>query len=257
MKTLTLKEMQELLPDYVFGKLENSSKEVFEQNLPAYPEIQKEARDAKAVFAKFASTDIDAAFRSHTRNLSIKVNSRLERKNRKHRSGGIMKYAIPVACVIALATFMFNKHNNTQVQQVQRENSVATVKTIPSPSNVSIPAEEHTNSTELKNSNPLPRISKSVKPNSGKTNLSVSLPTDELLYCTAPALWFDYGHQPENEHQSSTIVTEMLNEDLAELKAEDAIVTDIFCYNITYNTLEEIDNSEFETIIKEMTYESK
>lgn len=257
MKTLTLKEMQELLPDYVFGKLENSSKEVFEQNLPAYPEIQKEARDAKAVFAKFASTDIDAAFRSHTRNLSIKVNSRLEHKSRKHRSGGIMKYAIPVACVIAVATFMFNKNDNTQVQQVQRENSIATVKTVSSPSNASMPAEEYTNSADLKISNPSPRVSKSVKTNSGRTNLSVSLPTDESLYCTAPALWFDYGHQPENEHQSSTIVAEMLNEDLAELEVEDAIVTDSYSYAIAYNTLEEMDNSEFETLIKEMTDESK
>lgn len=96
MENLTYKKMQELLPEYVFGSLDDNDKLNFEQSLPMYPDLEKEVGEALAVFNKFDSMDIDGEIRKRTQNLSVKVNDKLDLKYQKNqRKSVLIRYAAP------------------------------------------------------------------------------------------------------------------------------------------------------------------
>jgi hypothetical protein len=107
-RILTLKDMQELLPDYVFGRLSVSDKNYFELSLPDYPEIREEINEVKAVFSRFERMDIDKIFESRTRNMSVKVNNRLENAKNRPVSNRLFKYIAPAfGMVFLLAVMLF------------------------------------------------------------------------------------------------------------------------------------------------------
>jgi hypothetical protein len=73
MKELTYKEMQEWLPDYVFGRLHDEDRITFEQFLPQYPDLVDEIKQVNAVFHRIEAMELDKKIDYRTRNLSIKV----------------------------------------------------------------------------------------------------------------------------------------------------------------------------------------
>jgi hypothetical protein len=107
-KELTKMQMEEMLPDYVFERLKCSDRQDFESNLNKFPELQQEIAEVRAVFARFEKMDVDADIRERTRNMSIKVNQKLK-KRRKSAKAGFLKFAVPIAAVLALAMFVFQK----------------------------------------------------------------------------------------------------------------------------------------------------
>jgi len=131
-RNFTHKEMQELLPDYIFGKISPKEKSIFENSLPDYPDIRQEIEEGKAVFQRLENMNIDRLLAQKTRNLSVKVNQRLQRKpNPMERFSWSLKYAVPSFGLIILVLIMiwgneiFKPNKNALEQKVANETSVA------------------------------------------------------------------------------------------------------------------------------------
>lgn len=81
-KNYNRKELEELLPDYVFGRLNSEEKELFEKLIQNYPDLIQEVENVRNVFARLQCMDIDSLLDKKTRNIPFKVSQRfLERKN--------------------------------------------------------------------------------------------------------------------------------------------------------------------------------
>jgi len=112
------KKLQELLPDYVFGRLQNSDKEFFELNYINYPDLVKEVEEIKAVFNRFDKMDFDNLLANKTRNISVKIIEKRE-KNKKYNQIGsfsyLIRYALPVAIIITFLIYLVEKNNKQDI----------------------------------------------------------------------------------------------------------------------------------------------
>jgi len=116
MKELNYKEMQELLPDYVFGRLPDEEKINFEQLLPMYPDLVDEIKQVNAVFSRVEEMDLNKKIEYRTRNLSIKVQDRLS-KSRQHSTSFnlIVRFAFPTLAIFAMAYILLTWNRPGQV----------------------------------------------------------------------------------------------------------------------------------------------
>lgn len=67
------KEMEERLPDYIFGTLAESEKEIFEATLTDYPEFQDEIQQVRHTFAMLDKIDFDKVLFDKTKDLPTRV----------------------------------------------------------------------------------------------------------------------------------------------------------------------------------------
>ncbi|OGU17460.1 MAG: hypothetical protein A2X61_08905 [Ignavibacteria bacterium GWB2_35_12] len=110
-RDLTNKEMQEMLPDYVFGRLSTDDIQLYEYYLPNYPDLVDEIKQVKAVFGKVEKMDFDKKISQKTRNLSIKVMNRMEAKTAKQRRFSFAaRYIVPTVglAVVLILIFVIN-----------------------------------------------------------------------------------------------------------------------------------------------------
>ncbi len=98
----TYDEMQGALPDYLFNRLPAKEREVFENTLPNFPDIEEELKSAQAVFKKAEEMDIDGIIARRARNLSVKVNNRLSEKKNSSRFANASRLLLPTVGVIAI-----------------------------------------------------------------------------------------------------------------------------------------------------------
>ncbi len=113
MENLNEKQMEEMLPDYLFGKLDANTAEIFKNNLSNFPSIEKEYKAAKEVFQRIEELDINKAFDKKAMNLSVRVNNRLNKKSYKSKKYSFFGYAVPIATVITMLIVFFNTNRNT------------------------------------------------------------------------------------------------------------------------------------------------
>lgn len=104
------KKLLEMLPDYVFGRLDAKDREFFEQNFHQFPEIEREVDEVKTFFSRLEKMDFDKIFAAHTRNISVNVLNKLDKKSKTSLSL-VPRFAIPI---IAVAVFFiaFQLTNN-------------------------------------------------------------------------------------------------------------------------------------------------
>jgi hypothetical protein len=101
--------MEELLPDYVFERIDDDNREAFERSLGHYPDIQKEIREVRRVFSKVEQMDIDGMFKKRSRNMSVKVRQKLDDKKRKAARGNVLfRFVIPTAALVLLVFMAIN-----------------------------------------------------------------------------------------------------------------------------------------------------
>lgn len=114
---LSLKQMEEFLPDYVFERISEDDKFNFEQCLPNYPEIQNEIIEVRAVFQKMEMMDIEKPIRDKSRNLSVKVNQKLAKNKEYGYKGSFnLKILMPLmAMLVASAMFLYNGKSDNQI----------------------------------------------------------------------------------------------------------------------------------------------
>eukprot|EP00825_Cyclidium_porcatum_P016088 TRINITY_DN19248_c0_g1_i1.p2 TRINITY_DN19248_c0_g1~~TRINITY_DN19248_c0_g1_i1.p2 ORF type:complete len:262 (+),score=31.41 TRINITY_DN19248_c0_g1_i1:595-1380(+) len=155
------KKMQELLPDYIFDRLNNQDKLDFEYNLPQYPEVQNEVDEVRQVFNRFEKMDFDKIVSEKTRNMSIKVNKRLSKRYERTQSkfNVISRFALPLAAVGVISVFMIINSKNhkplTDIKTSQMEiiskkidniaDSLSSIASIDIQSNIPAVVETSTN----------------------------------------------------------------------------------------------------------------
>lgn len=103
----TRQELEEMMSDYIFDRLDEKDAKEFDENISQFPDLLKEVDDAKRVFSQIDAMDIDSFIEGKTRNLSVKVNNRMQKRRAKLGNGFLFKYAIPSAFAIALVIFIF------------------------------------------------------------------------------------------------------------------------------------------------------
>jgi len=117
------KQMQELLPDYVFNRISEEDKFKFEQELPKYSDLQDEIKEVKSVFSKLDKMDLDKTLAYYTRNTSAKVNNRLAAKKQKVPFfNNSLKYLIPTAALFFIGYFVFFNFNKPNIDSNQIDN---------------------------------------------------------------------------------------------------------------------------------------
>ncbi|MBK9246774.1 MAG: hypothetical protein IPM69_01340 [Ignavibacteria bacterium] len=103
---LSKNEIQDLLPDYAFGKLAETEKVHFENSIPHYPELQSELLEIRNAFLKIENLQYDSSIDQRTRNLSLHVNERLNKKREiQFRVVRLTRYVIPIIGLAVLALF--------------------------------------------------------------------------------------------------------------------------------------------------------
>ncbi|MCX7908683.1 MAG: hypothetical protein N2560_04110 [Ignavibacteria bacterium] len=73
-------EMEERMPDYIFGRLSKEEMEKFENSLLNFPDLVQEIEDVRKVFSKLEKANIDKFVEKRTRNIPVKVNERLKQR---------------------------------------------------------------------------------------------------------------------------------------------------------------------------------
>lgn len=101
-KKLSLEEMQDLLSDYAFEKLSENEDKIFEYNLQFYPELNQEIEDVRAVFKSIDNMDMDKFLSERTKDLSVKVNHKRE-KRKYQKQTGLKRFLLPVAIMMLIA----------------------------------------------------------------------------------------------------------------------------------------------------------
>lgn len=105
---LTKDEMERLLPDFLFNRLNEKERNLFEANIDKYPELKLELDNAKSVFETADLMSFDRLITGQSNDISVKVNNRIaskESKSRNFLASRFSKYSIPLAAAIALGYF--------------------------------------------------------------------------------------------------------------------------------------------------------
>lgn len=105
---LTYKQMQEMLPDYVFERLGINETKSFEENLHRYPDLKREVANVERVFGKVDRMDIEKRISQRTRNLSIKVKN--EMKQKRANKGRVLfgiRYVMPIIGIIVVSMIFY------------------------------------------------------------------------------------------------------------------------------------------------------
>ncbi len=101
------KELQEMLPDYVFDRLNILDRDYFEKNIVNYPDLSEEIAQVKAVFNRFDKMNFDDKINHRARNLSVKViEKREQRKSYKYTGNQfLVRYLVPTAIIVTIGLY--------------------------------------------------------------------------------------------------------------------------------------------------------
>lgn len=109
-KKLSKYEMESMLPEYLFGGLDDTDRKNFESSLVNFPEIQNEIKDVNAVFSKLDKMELNSDIPNRTRNMSVKVQERLNRRRTYGKNkAAFIKLAFPTLALMAMAYFLVFK----------------------------------------------------------------------------------------------------------------------------------------------------
>jgi hypothetical protein len=78
---LTRYEIECMLPDYVFGKLDEIDQELFEKAVIDFPDLEEEVKDAKSLFAHIEKFDYKKMVYDKSQYLPDRVVANLEKRN--------------------------------------------------------------------------------------------------------------------------------------------------------------------------------
>lgn len=163
--TLTRKQLEEMLPDYAFGRLGAEDSLQFEQSIEEYPDLNQELRDIQSVFSKVEKMDFNSILENRTRNISVRVQQRLASKNSQSSSfSRLFRFVIPTAALAAMAYFVFTSDspffnssknnlnvvsNEHHVEVVHSSDAVSLLSGDVNPSAVLAEARTHQNNSEI------------------------------------------------------------------------------------------------------------
>ena len=112
--------MQEMLPDYVLGRLDEKEISDFEYNLHKFPDIEQEVAQANELFQRINKTDFDKLLERKTRNMSYNVHNKLKKETRK-RPQFLTRFALPTIGLVTVFVLMFF---TTDVENIFKEREI-------------------------------------------------------------------------------------------------------------------------------------
>ncbi|HRP01641.1 MAG TPA: hypothetical protein PLE30_03230 [Candidatus Kapabacteria bacterium] len=107
-----LHRLEEMLPDYLFGSLNQEDRLFFESNIEKFPDLKSELEQADEVFKKFDKMNFERQLDYSARNISVKVIKKREAKAMYRYSSMqyLLRYLVPFALIIGgTYFFMFNQ----------------------------------------------------------------------------------------------------------------------------------------------------
>jgi hypothetical protein len=119
---MTKKELEELLPDYAFGRLSPEESEEYKKALADYPDLIDEINSVSEFFEKVEKMNFNEILDTRTKNLSVKVNNRMAAKQKISGMSYLLRYGIPAMVVIAGIVTIF-RMNFTEVAENTTKNS--------------------------------------------------------------------------------------------------------------------------------------
>lgn len=118
-------EMEERMPDYIFGRLPKDELDIFENSLKFYPDLQDEVREVRLVFSKLERMQLDSFLEKKTRNIPVKVSSKLQQKRNPLNIFARPAFVTLVAglgvLLIAISIFLSYKDKHTLPQVVDKK----------------------------------------------------------------------------------------------------------------------------------------
>ncbi len=130
---ISRKEIEALLPDYVFNNLGENEKTKFETAIIEYPDLEQEVEDGRELFNRIEQMDFDRILRKHTDYLPEKVVERLQNRNipiyelQKKKGKWILPAGIAAAAILLLFVFTNRTENNEKKFINGMENSASTI----------------------------------------------------------------------------------------------------------------------------------
>jgi hypothetical protein len=97
--------MQELVADYLFGTLSDYEKVVFEANIDRFPEIQNEIKEFHSAFDEVNKYAFEEDLVNRSRNLSYKVQQRIDEKRQKRGIFTTLKFLSPALTLLVIIIF--------------------------------------------------------------------------------------------------------------------------------------------------------
>lgn len=105
-------ELESLLPEYLFGDMDNDTKQRFEDSAKNYSDILAEIENVKITLSKFDEYDLKGNIKQESRNLSVKVQEKLAKKKKtSHIMGTFPKYVYPSLGLLTLIYLFFFTDN--------------------------------------------------------------------------------------------------------------------------------------------------
>jgi hypothetical protein len=120
MENVNKKELENSLPDYIFGKLSDIDSKKFAESIADFPELKSELESAQKAFSDYKNINWDAHYNDRTRNLSVYVHRRLQNKK---RGFSLFKIFLPIATVSSMALaglFILNNSNDKSINTEYR-----------------------------------------------------------------------------------------------------------------------------------------
>ncbi len=108
------RNLHEMLPDFVFNRLNSEDLIFFNKHIEDYPDLVEEINQVKEVFNKFDKMNFNNIINHKSRNLSVKVlENREKRLNYRYSSSQyLFKYLVPIALIISIGLYYtFNVSN--------------------------------------------------------------------------------------------------------------------------------------------------
>ncbi len=130
-KNLNRKQLEELLPDYVFGRLNSHENELFEKSIQNYPELIQEVENVRSVFYRLQNMDIDRLLDKKTKYIPVKVSQRLhhERTNPLNflAKPAFVSIVAGLGVVLLIVSIIFTRINKdtTVIDKTTARNNVA------------------------------------------------------------------------------------------------------------------------------------
>lgn len=124
---LTYKQLQEMLPDYAFGRLDPESKQIFESSIIDYPDLLKELNEIRTVFSKVNEFDFKSFFEQNAKNISVRVQNQLNKTPSKFSFNYFSKIVVPTLGLAAIVVVLIitgiekdKKKDNFNVQTITK-----------------------------------------------------------------------------------------------------------------------------------------
>lgn len=230
-------EMQEHLPDYIFGRLSPLEREIFERTLPNFPDITEEIERVRKVFARLEKMNVDKFIDRKTRDIHYKVQAKW---NKQQKAFGVVRlpsFRIVLATVgvVIIALSLFLTKNSRFVLNL---NPLQT-------KNISMG-----DLSEKVNFEPLQLLDETEA-----NQILENFIADGSLDYPNPGFFVDPVLELGKINEFSTFAENLIEEHIIEsldIKQSSIYNITLFSFNSLFNELENLNEDDFKQLIKEL-----